>query len=71
MILSVSRSLTGIVFLPLPLSVLWALLLLHRLLPLLLSGTIALDIYVVLGHPLLFVMAFWEMPLSDVSLDQC
>jgi hypothetical protein len=62
-ILSVFGSSIGFVFLPLPLSILWALLLLHRLLPLLLSGIIAWDIYVVPGCPPLFVVVFWEMSL--------
>jgi hypothetical protein len=62
-ILSVFGSSIGFVFLLLPLPVLWALLLLHRLLPLLLSGIIAWDIYVVPGYLLLFVVVFWEMSL--------
>jgi hypothetical protein len=63
MILNVSGSLTDFIFLPLPLPVLWALLLLHRRLPLLLSGIIAWDIYVVPGYPLLSIVVFWEMSL--------
>jgi len=62
-ILRISGNSIGFVFLPLPLPVLWAMLLLHRLLPLLLSGIIAWDIYVVLDYPLLSVVVFWEMSL--------
>ena len=53
-----SGSVFGFIFLSLPLSVLWALLLLHRLLPLLLNGIIAWDIYVVPSYSLLFVVVF-------------
>jgi hypothetical protein len=62
-ILSVFGSLIGFAFLPLPMPILWVLLLLHRLLSLLPSGIIAWDIYVVPGCPPLFVMVFWEMSL--------
>ena len=62
-ILSIFGSLIGFVFLLLPLPVLRALLLLHWLLPLLPSGIIYWDIYVVPDYPLLFVLVFWEMSL--------
>jgi hypothetical protein len=62
-ILSVFGSLTGFVFLLLHLPVLSVLLRLHQLPPLLLSGIIGWDIYVVLGYPHLYVVVFWEMSL--------
>jgi hypothetical protein len=63
LILSIFGILTGFIFLPLPLLVLLALVLLHQFLYIFLSVIIAWDIYVVPGYPLLSIMVFWEMCL--------